>query len=60
MQRILSIPFIQAIAQTSKATINKKMMDIHAILTNETVQKIVLFSTILGLLLIAANLEAIM
>ncbi len=60
MQRILSIPFIHAIAHVSKETIYQKVATVKAILTNETVQKIVLFSTILGLLLIAANLEAIM
>lgn len=60
MQYLLRIPFIQSVVSTSKNVVVEKVAYIKATLANETVQKIVLFSTILGLLLVAANLEAIM
>lgn len=60
MQHISHIPFTQGIATTVQNTVTQKVAYIKAALANETFQKIALFSTILGLLLVAANLDAIM
>lgn len=60
MQYILQISYIQGIASTVQNTLTQQVANIKAILANETFQKILLFSTILGLLLVAANLDSIM
>lgn len=43
-----------------KSSIQKKLGYIKSILANETVQKILLFTAIIGLLLVAANLDTIL
>lgn len=44
----------------AKKAISKRIAHIKSLLNNETVQKVILFTTILGLLLVAANLDNIM
>lgn len=60
MQHTLHIPFTQGIANAVQNTVTQKAAYIKAALANETFQKIALFSTISGLLLVAANLDTIM
>lgn len=43
-----------------RAVLQKKAAYIKAVVTNETTQKILLFATIIGLLLLAANLDTIL
>ncbi len=60
MLQTIHTPAMQGIADISKNFFTSKANRIKAILTNELTQKIILFTTILGLLLVAANLDAIM
>ncbi|MCB0695880.1 MAG: hypothetical protein KDC07_00865 [Chitinophagaceae bacterium] len=60
MQHTSRISFLQGMTNAVKNTMAQKAVFIKAVLTNELTQKIILFTTILGLLLIAANLDAIM
>lgn len=50
----------QAHGISIRTLILKKVAYIKAIVTNETTQKILLFATIIGLLLLAANLDTIL
>lgn len=43
-----------------RSGIQKKAAYIKAVITNETTQKILLFAAIIGLLLLAANLDTIL
>lgn len=43
-----------------RSGIQKKTAYIKAVVTNETTQKILLFAAIIGLLLVAANLDTIL
>lgn len=60
MQLTTSIHHIQHIATSAKNAIVKRLNKIRATLSNETTQKIVLFVIILAVLLVAANLNAIL
>ena len=59
-QTTIHIPATRDIANISKSIIATKAARIKALLTNELTQKIILFTAISGLLLLAANLEVIM
>ena len=59
MPHTTRISLLQAFTAASKHAATKRIAYVKAMLANETTQKIILFSTILGLLLIAANLDAI-
>lgn len=50
----------QAHGISVRTLIQKKVAYIKAIVTNETTQKILLFAAIIGLLLLAANLDTIL
>jgi|GEM_PF-2749700 len=56
----IHIPAMLDIANISKSIIASKANRIKAIFTNELTQKIILFTAISGLLLLAANLDVIM
>ena len=60
MQHTLHMPYTQGITHFSKNIFAIKATAVKAVLTNELTQKIILFTTISGLLLVAANLDAIM
>lgn len=52
-----TISFIHSIAETSNKKFKHLSASLKGVLSNETYQKVILFSGILGLLLLAANLE---
>lgn len=59
MSQSTRIPYAHT-SPFAKKAISKRMAHIKSLLNNETVQKVLLFTTILGLLLVAANLDNIM
>lgn len=60
MQQTSHIGFAQAAGNALKSFFSKAFARVKSILNNETTQKVLLFVAIITLLLVAANLEAIM
>lgn len=60
MPHTTRISFKQALSLSIKNGVQKKAAYIRGVLANETIQKILLFSAIIGLLLLAANLDKLL
>lgn len=54
------ISYIQALGISIRNGLQKKAAYIKAVVTNETTQKILLFAAIIGLLILAANLDKLL
>ena len=50
----------QMIALASKKALRKNIATVRSVLANETIQKVILFASILALLALAANLDNIL
>jgi hypothetical protein len=60
MSQTSRISYIHALGISIRNGVQKKAAYIKAVVTNETTQKILLFAAIIGLLLLAANLDTIL
>ena len=60
MPQTTRISYKETAGISIKGSIQKKFGYIKSILTNETAQKILLFTAIIGLLLVAANLDTLL
>lgn len=60
MKQVSATSVLHDIASGIRCTINKKLSRVKTILKSEEIQKTLIFGMILALLLLAANLEAIL
>lgn len=60
MPQTTRVSYKESAGISAKTGIQKRIGHIKSILTNETTQKVLLFTAIIGLLLVAANLDVIL